>query len=566
VRSVRWLWPIAASAAAGGAFAAWIAGWRLLDPRQIGWVMQLDWQYHFLGWHFFRGEPWQFPPGLIATYYAPIGTAIGYTDSIPLVALLLKPFSAALPMPFQYLGLWLLLCFVLQGAFGALITGLWTRNAWLQITGGVLFVMVPTLLGRVGHPALASHWLLLWALWMYWREGIRPAGWRMHLAWGAATGLVHPYLAAMGMLIVSALALRRILETRRHEDSGTSRKPETVARRTMLAAGPLLATVMGLIAGWWCSGLLSVSDTEDLVSTGLDQYSMNLLAPITPTGWSTLLPELPRARPEQDFEGFQYLGAGLLALAIAAVGIAAGRRRMSWRAVSPLLAAVLLSALYALSPRVTLGSEVLVDLTTPAMSQFAILRATGRFFWPATYALVAGAIGVIVASVRPRVALAMLVAALAVQAVDLHAHYRTLREGTHSDAFHNWQQTLLSPVWHVVLPHYTRMLFYGPPQCGPAPVPFPHAALLAGIHGLSINTGHAARTSRDAVLAYCGRLRRDFDAGVVSDDAIYLLNGYLADRFRANAQRPVVCATLDRIPVCVTAASYEPWKNAAELR
>lgn len=548
-------WAIAAATLCGAAFAALIGGWGVLNPTEIDWVMNADWQYHFLGWHFFRGEPWQMPPGLITTYYAPVGTAIGYTDSIPIVALLLKPFSSMLPMPFQYLGLWLLLCFALQGAFGALITRVWTENGWLQVAGGALFVLVPTLLGRVGHPALASHWLVLWALWMYLVEPKGPAGWRMHLAFGVLVGLIHPYLAAMGMLIVGALAVRRLLE-----------RAGPFPVRVLTATLPLAASVAGLVAGWWCSGLLSVSGTDDLVSTGLDQYSMNILAPVTPTGWSSLLPEQPLARQEQEFEGFQYLGAGLLALVPLAVGVAIARRQYSWRAVVPLLVAVVVSAVYALSPRVTLGASVVTDFTTPSMAQFAIFRATGRFFWPAAYALVAAAIGVVVANFPPRIALAVLIATIALQVADLKGHYQLLRRGTHGERFFTWPRTLESPTWDVALPHYQRLLFYGPEQCGPAPVPFQHAALLAGIHGLSINTGHLARTDRAARLEYCHALRRDFDQGVVADDAIYLLTRDLYDRFRANAHRPVVCATLDRIPVCVTAASYEPWKNAAEFR
>jgi hypothetical protein len=547
-------WAVAAAAAIGAAFAAWIGGWRVVNPTEIGWVMRLDWQYHFLGWHFFRAEPWHFPPGLITTYNAPIGTAIGYTDSIPLVALLLKPFAPQLPMPFQYFGLWLVLCFALQGLFGALLTGLFAPNGWVRVAGGTIFILVPTLLGRVGHPALASHWLLLWALWMYMREDTRPAGWRMHLAWGIAAGLIHPYLAAMGTLILGALALRRVLEQ--------SAAPLT---RLLHATGPLAAAAVALLAGWWGSGLFAVSGSENLVSTGLDQYSMNLLAPMTPTGWSRLLPEFPLAREEQAFEGFQYLGAGLLTLAIVAC-VMTVRRPPAWRAVVPLLAAVLLSAVYALSPRVTVGSDVLLDVTTPVMSQFAVFRATGRFFWPAAYALVAGSVAVIATRLRPGAAFALLAGTIVLQAVDLSGHHRELRQTTHAEAFHTMQETLLSPVWNVVLPRYERLLLYGPPQCGPAPVPFEHPALLAGNHGLSINTAHLARSDRAATLAYCQGLRRDFDAGVVDDDAIYLLNRDLVDRFRANAARPVVCATLDRIPVCVTAASYDPWRQLAAFQ
>ena len=148
----------------GASFFLWIAGTRALDPGEIGWLMRYDWPIHFFGWHFFRSEPWHVPPGLLNSYYTPIGTAIGFTDSIPLVAFALKPFSAWLPATFQYIGPWLCLCFTLQGAFGAWLMSQWTPRAWVQATGAAFFVLVPALLIRIGHPSLCAHWLLLWAL------------------------------------------------------------------------------------------------------------------------------------------------------------------------------------------------------------------------------------------------------------------------------------------------------------------------------------------------------------------------------------------------------------------
>ena len=111
--------PRLAGFALGGLFFVTIAGWRLVSPMEIDWAMKFDWRIHFLGWHIFRGEPWAWPPGtLVGYYHAPAGTSIGYTDSLPLVAFLLKPISPLLPMPFQYLGLWLTACFALQGYWG----------------------------------------------------------------------------------------------------------------------------------------------------------------------------------------------------------------------------------------------------------------------------------------------------------------------------------------------------------------------------------------------------------------------------------------------------------------
>jgi hypothetical protein len=549
------VWAAIAALVIGVIFAAWVGGRRLIDPREIDWVMKLDWQYHFLGWHFFRSEPWQFPPGLIRSYFAPTGTAIGFTDSIPLVALLLKPFSSLLPNPLQYFGVWLVLCFGLQGCFGALLTALWTRDGRLQLLGGVLFVLVPTLLGRVGHPALASHWLLLWALWMYLREPMQPVGWRMPLAYGVIAGLIHPYLAVMGVMLIGALAVRRLLERR-----------DPLPHRLVIAATPLIAALLGLTAGWWCAGLLSLSGADDLTSTGIDQYSMNLLGPIAPAGWSSLLPELPLASELQKFEGFQYLGAGILALTVLALALTIRARVFNWRAALPLLLVVTAAAVYSLSPRVTLGASVIIDYLTPAVSRFGMFRATGRFFWPAAYALVAVAVGVIASFMNPRAARAMLVAAIALQWVDLNGRYANLRQGTHSDEFHTWPERLKADAWHVLLPHYRSVLLYPPDQCAPPATAFQPIAVLAGTYGLSINTGHLARRDSTSILASCRQLNDDYKRGIVSDAAVYVLHPGLVQGFRSNAQRPVVCAELDGIPVCVTAGSYERWKTAAEFR
>jgi hypothetical protein len=293
---------------------------------------------------------------------------------------------------------------------------------------------------------------------------------------------------------------------------------------------------------------------------------MNLLGPITPAGWSSLLPELPLANQYQTFEGFQYLGAGILGLVLVACATALIRPAVSWRATLPLFAAVLLAAIFALSPRVTFGQYVVIDYMHPALAPLAAFRATGRFFWPAAYTLLAVSIGVVASRLTPRTALLIMCAAVAVQFTDLYAHYIALRTATHSNEFHAWNQPLQSPAWRALLPHYKRLVLYSPLQCGLPPVEYPQPALLAGTYGLSINAGHAARESRTARINYCAQLSRDLNAGVVSDDAVYLVHKDLLEPFRQHAQKAVVCTDLDGIPVCVSAGTYDAWKEAAQLR
>lgn len=548
-------------ALAGASFFVWIAGTRVLDPGEIGWLMRFDWPVHFFGWHFFRREPWHWPPGLISTYYAPIGTAIGFTDSIPLVALLLKPVQAWLPATFQYLGAWLLSCFVLQGAFGAWLVSRVTPRTSLQVCGAALFVLTPALLIRLGHPALCSHWLLLWALVIATRDGAPRARWPEWAALGGIAGLIHPYLAVMTLGLLGAVALT------------PGRAPLAARGLAIVAAG--LAT----LGGWWAAGLFSVSGAESLSTEGLGHYSMNLLGPVTPAGWSRLLPDLPSATAGQAFEGFQYQGVGVLALLVLGAVVAVRGRavpdgRPAPAASSPghrgpgfggwVVATALAMAVAALSPRVTLGADVLVDLDGPWLGPLAVFRATGRFFWPLAYVLLAWALATVCTRLAPRTALAVLVAAVGLQAVDLHGAHASRRASARDPAFHAWDSPMPSPVWHQVLRHYDHVVLYPPPQCGAAPVGFEAPAYLAGLHGLTLNTGGVARPDDAARLRYCHDLGERVKAGQLDDRSLYLVAPDGMDAIRAAA--PAVCGGVDRVAICVTERSATPWRSLVELR
>lgn len=530
----------------GAAFNLIIGGTRLIDPGEFSWLMKLDWRIHFLGWHFFRSEPWQWPPGRIVGYYhAPDGTAIAFTDSIPLVALALKPFASLLPMPFQYIGLWLFLCFVLQGVFGVLLTRIWSRHPLHQLLGAALFVTIPTLLIRVGHPALCAHFILLWALWLYLRRDRDHRSLAQHGALGLAAGLTHPYLAVMALPVIAARVVRD-----RH-------------RRALAAFAMTLVTC---VAGWWAAGLFTVSGAGNLASEGLGYYSMNLLSPITPSGWSTFLPAVPVATEGQIYEGFQYLGVGLLLLAaLAALVAVINWRALPWARLLPVFGVCLVLAIYALSPRITLADRVLVDWSSPQLERWALFRATGRFFWPMGYLLVAGSIAIVVTRLRPAVSGALLVAAVGLQLADLRTAHAERRVTSRSDAFHVWANALPSPVWHDVLPFYKHIVIAPPRQCGSAPIGFESPAYLAGLHGLTINSAEVARFDDAKQRRYCSRVAAEMLTGTVDDQSLYILDTAQAAALKAAARRPVACGTIDTAYICVTADSYAPWRHLAAL-
>jgi hypothetical protein len=313
--------------------------------------------------------------------------------------------------------------------------------------------------------------------------------------------------------------------------------------------------------------MFSVSGAESLSTEGLGHYSMNLLGPIRPAGWSRFLPELPGATAGQDFEGFQYMGAGVLLLM--AIALTVGRRRL--RAAPPagfgipvFLAALLLAAV-ALSPRITLGSEVVMDLSGPWAARLAVFRATGRFFWPLSYLLLAWTVARVVTRLPSRVALSLLLGAVTVQAVDLHGAHEARRRSARDPAFYAWVNPMASPVWHQVLPAYDHLVLYPPSQCGTAPVSYEGPAYLAGLHGLTINTGGVARPDEAARLRYCHELGDDVKAGRLDERSLYLVPPGEMDAIRAAAPSSV-CGAIDSLTVCTTAAAYQRWRDVAPLR
>jgi hypothetical protein len=531
----------ACGAAIGAGFFLWIAGQRLIDPREIGWLMRLDWQMHFLGWHLFSHEPWHLPPGRIVSAFYPVGTSIAYTDSVPLAALLLKPWSRLLPDPFQYLGGWLLICFALQGAVGALVIGCWTERTALRVMGAVLFVLSPVLLDRVGHVALASHWLLLLAFWLYfrgWPAGAAPRGgaWAL-LVFIAAC--VQPYLWAM-------LAALSVAATVRYAVADRAYRGRDVVLH--LAGTGAVSAVAGWLLGWFV-----ISSPDDRSMGGLGFYSMNLLGLFASNGWAALGPTIA-VFEGQTYEGFNYPGAGVLGLTAIAVVMLGVRRpaRRTFIAAAPLLMACGLLALASLSPKITLGQHVLTEIPLPPQVQlwYSAFRSTGRFFWPAGYLLTAGAIAVVAVRFRPLTALLLLTAAIAVQAYDLRSRYVADRATRSEASWYEWNDPSRDSFWSAIAPRHRHLAVVPPAACGREPAPFAPLMYLAGRYGLTINSGSAGRFDSRALAAACSQMLIDVQRGRLSTDTIYVTAD--ADSLRAAAAPiPLTCHPIAGAMGCI---------------
>lgn len=244
-----------------------------LHPAQVDWLLAKDDPaFHFLGWQYFRLDAWRWPLGRMENYYAPIGTSVALTDSIPLLAVLCKLISPVLPMPFQYFGWWLLGCYALQGLFAYLLLHCFTRNGASACAGALLFLAAPAFLMRTAHLALCAHWLLLAALYLYFRRPRRD-GMMGQVPWllltAAASG-VHAYLCVMVWGVYAAYAMRDIFESPR-QWSGHA-----------LAMG--IATT-STVCTWYTLGYFEGGPGSS-AGPPFGMYNLNLNSFLNAAGWS----------------------------------------------------------------------------------------------------------------------------------------------------------------------------------------------------------------------------------------------------------------------------------------
>lgn len=188
-----------------------------LNPFNINWLINNggDLAIHYMGWFVFRESPWEFPLGIIKNLNYPIGTSVGYTDPIPLLAISLKFLASRVSEDFQYSGIWLFLCYVFQGFFSALILKNWDCKFIFKVFASLLIAITPVFLNRYGHLALDCHWVILASFCLYQSSNLSiKSKILLHsllLLFGA---WVHPYITLILFVLHFSLLISFVLESK----------------------------------------------------------------------------------------------------------------------------------------------------------------------------------------------------------------------------------------------------------------------------------------------------------------------------------------------------------------
>ena len=388
-----------------------IVGHKPLNPEYIGWILgRQDPSQHYFGWVFFRNSEWSLPPGLNPQFGLEFSNSIVYSDSIPFLAIFFKIFSKILPPQFQYFGIWILACFLLQAWISWLILSEFTNDIFVKSLGICFFILATPLLWRLNtgagtQAALFGHFLILGSLYLNLRKDENYHG----LAWFILVQislLTHFYLFFMVVLLFGANLIDSVIN-------------KTISFRD--AALMLCVFLFGIALTAWLAGYFAV-ETSSGSKWGYHFFKVNLLSLFDPYGTSNFIDALPI---EDNWgEGYFYLGLGgfcLLATALpGAIKFRANILKKIWAHPSFFLALLLL-LLFSITNQINLGiHRYTLEIPKQWLEYANFLRASGRCFIPIFYTLWILILYINIKSIQNKILIHLVLGgSLLIQVVDL---------------------------------------------------------------------------------------------------------------------------------------------------
>jgi hypothetical protein len=354
-----------------------------------------------VGYLYFVQSPWHLPLFHISTLGAPAGTNVIFMDVVPIVALAGKLIHSFTGTTVNLYGTYSFLCFSLPGVMITLVLiAAKTRYALAVIIGAIFANAMPALLFQWGHIALGAHFSLIGALALY-LFSLQQRAWRgltgTWVAYLALAYLTNLYLFTMVGTVWLCAVIQRQLDG-------------LPTRRELFRVGLLMvAAVASVIA---LSGQFGSGGGLPFDRYGI--FSMNLMSPFAPQE-SGLLPRLGGVidATHGQYEGFNYLGIGLLFATLLVLPSEIRWIRQNLRRHIALFVALVLLTAFAVSNRVFIGHWLLFEIPLPHLNRvLGIFRSSGRFFWLVGYAQIALVLVLGFQRARPLTALCLAAAAI----------------------------------------------------------------------------------------------------------------------------------------------------------
>jgi hypothetical protein len=511
------------SATIGFVFGLWFIGFNNVFPWNLDWLNgKGDGSYDQLGFEFFRQSPLiQWPITAMPNYVAGSGQVLGSGNG--LFAIPAKIIGQVVPGSFQYLGIWIVLCFFLQGMFAEKLISRLTDSKALQILAAMSFIISPILLYRIGvmrHFQLGAHWLILAALYFYFDKNFRRKQWALLLLLSILTSI---YITAMVVVIFIASNIRNILC---FPKSGLSR----IASNFLI---PLTALIFGFIFMGYASYGGNAKGSNFFRLSPISFVNSGDVSGLT---FSTTIKSIP-SKSVSDFfleepESFQYLGTGtMLGLIVSVLLVKRLSRTWSLKSISPLVVSVFGLFIFALSNRISISGYELTYWWPQLFHDVRqVFRASSRFGWPLYYLLVTAAFCFVVYRLSFPKKVVFAIAILFISVADGGNGIQRVRNEL--AASNEYVSTIKDQKWTDLAKNNDRMFIYpnfdldsslGMSSDFPWAERWFDLAKFAATNDLDTNFGGTPRPISDFVAIENLRMEREFASEELDSKTIYVI-------------------------------------------
>lgn len=523
----------------------------LFNIASINYISN-DMVVNFVGWHYYRYDPWVLPITHISSLVYPVGTNLIYSDSIPILSIILKLFSPLLPPVFVWHGLVAIINLSLLFYSGNLFFRVMTKDKLLGFIGGMfLLLSAPAIYRLVAHYSLTSQWLLVFNLLILFQrdKSVKQNSiWQIFLIFFSCG--IHPYLAIMNLGLSFGLAYKLSFIRVGNDINMKFSAKYFIWLNTLYVTMFLCAAY---IFGWFVGGESDVF--------GYGYYSANVLSLFNPEFSALVIPNLPIGK--YQYEGYSYLGLGVILPLIflclfdyKRIYLAVLKKEMYLFYV---LAAVF--TMVAFSNILQIGNIV---IQLPYHGKiFDIFRASGRFIWILYYIIILSVIlGFYNKFAKKKFGIILLVGLLILQYADLKPLLNLITRLHSSNQIDSavWNSDLKSRFWYTLNERgYKHMVilethpgdvdrlsgWWGDLSGYPAIYKF---ALLASLSQITIDDMHLAR--RTALQdQFVFKINQDFSNGILADSTIYIVPPQIYSLLNQQ-EKNTFCTTIDGYSIC----------------
>ena len=527
----------------------YFTGGLLLNFSYVDWLSPGDSQYHWINWLFFKESAFfQLPLLKNYNYGMELSTSMALNDSLPIMALIFKPFSTFLPFEFQYFGLWILICFILQGQIAFSMLEKITKNQWICFLGACFFVLSPPFLWRLwGHYALMGHWLIILGIINFYSTRFSLQRWILTII---LTLLVNAYILAIVLSLFFFDLFSRVW------------CKELLIKPALISLSKILLTFFGslYLFGYFINGL-------SFGSGGYSVYRANLNTFFNDNGlWSVLIPNVGSI--PNDYEGFAFLGIGTIILLLLVIIEAIVDKKIIFPSLNKrntlFLALCLFWFVFAVTNKVTFGTNILFEFDLPNIFSIITrpLRSSGRMTWLIFYAIYFFVFFSIARSKRMKLYLFLLPVLLVIQIADTGkaaSLFRSKISHTRDYYAHTvapttlktlntfWKSPLSSKEWKIIKTKYKKVIYVYPANRPENAFPLLY---FAAKNKMQTNFGYFSRyRSSNKAMIYEG-----LENQIVNNDydkvGLYVFgnqpdDGLAWDKTLKNCEATDLCATID---------------------